>query len=130
MKEGPGFEKKSTHCFTKDDIEINVKYNCYTAITSNRAYRKHTDPGTGRQVLNYLWRPKLQEQIEGGIAYVLKHYRWSTIQTDNSHQEHIERQIKNCLNENFQDEAISLSTKGLAVQTVGLIKIVEKPKLY
>lgn len=130
MKEGLGFDNKLTHCHTRDNIEISVKYSCYIAITNNRAFKRHTDSGKGRQVRNVGWRDRLQQQIERAIAYVLKHYQWSVLQANNSHKDHIERQIINCLNENYYGETIPLSNKGLAIQSIGLLQITERTKLY
>jgi hypothetical protein len=130
QKEGPTFENRLTHCYTKDNIEISVIYICYSLIINSKAYNRHTDPGKGRQVRNVGWRDKLQRQIERAIAGVLKHYRWSLLQAANNHKDHIERQIKNCLNQNYQDEAISLATKGLMIRSIGLTKISERSKLY
>ena len=130
QKEGPTFEDRLIHCYKKDNIEISVIYICYSLITNGKAYNQHTDPGKGDQVRNVGCRDKLQQQIERSIAYVLKHYRWPTLQVDTKHKGHIERQIKNCLNQNYQDEAISLATKGLKIQSIGLTKISERSKLY
>ncbi len=130
MKDGPSFENKVTHCYTKDKTEINVKFTCYTGIINNKDYKKHTDPGRGRQALNVGWRNKLQQQIEGAIAYVLKYYHWTTINQNNIHEVHIERQIKHCLNENYQGVTTPLSTKGLKVKSIGLFKITERDQPY
>lgn len=131
QKEGPNFTKRIMHCRTKDNIEISVIYVCQTSIINDRAYRKHTDPGGPRNVRNVGWRDKLQKQIENAIAYVLKHYRWSAINTDDNHKDHIERQIRNCLHENYQEETVPLFSKGLMIETVEIqIEDREKTRLY
>ena len=106
MKEGPAFQNKLTHCQTKNNTEISVTYTCHTGIVNNRAYKKHTDPGTGRKVRNVGWRDDLLRQIEGAITYVFRYYSWALIRQDNRHNAHIGLQIKNCLNENFQNERV------------------------
>ncbi len=130
MQDGPDFKNKLTYCFTKDNTELDVKYNCTSIIINKKAYHKHTAPGTGNKVLNVGWRDKLQKQIEEAIAYVLKYYPWDTLANSNKHHPHIQHQIKQCLNQNYQNSKLPLSNKGLNVQSIDVIKIVERAKLY
>ncbi|MCB0208830.1 MAG: hypothetical protein KDJ52_05860 [Anaerolineae bacterium] len=127
MDERLSFDNKTTHCFTKDNVEIRVKYSCSVAIAKNRVFKKHKDHHARS---NIGWQDKLQQQINGAITYVLKHYLWFMLQENNSHREHIERQIINCLNENYYDETTPLFDKGLAIQSVELLQVTERPKLY
>lgn len=123
QKEGPSEPERIMNCHAKDNIELSVTYAYSTFIMNNRRYRAYTNPGDAKTVG---WRDKLHRQLEGAISYVMKHYRYSII---NSHKDHIERQIKNCLNENYQQETEPLSDKGLALKTVELIKVADKSGL-
>ncbi len=124
QQQGPSLTITQINCLTKDDIELSVTYTCDTFIINNKRYKAYINPRDTRTVG---WRDKLQRQIEGAISYVLKHYKRMII---NSHMDHIKRQVKNCLNENYLEETESLSDRGLAIKTIELIKVDEKASLY
>ncbi len=124
QKEGPDDTKRLMNCRTKDDVDLSVTYDYRTLIINNKPFKIYTDPESTRSLG---WRDKLRRQIEKSISHVLKYYLYSMI---NNHKDHISRQVKNCLNENYLDEKEPLSSKGLAIKTVALTKINEQTKLY
>ncbi len=122
--QGPNLKTIQINCLTKDNIKVRVTCTCDTFIIHNRRYNAYTSP---KDTYTVGWRDKLQRQIEAAISYVLKHYKRMII---NSHMDHINRQVKNCLNENYLEETESLSDRGLAIKTIELIKVDEKSGLY
>ena len=124
QKEGPRVEKKLMHCHSKDGIEVSVTYTCTTDILKNRAFNAFVNPKDARTVG---WRDRLILQIEQAITYVVKHYRYTII---NDHRRHIERQIKNNLNENHLEEVNPLFSKGLAIDSIDVLKIDKRANLY
>ncbi len=124
QQQGPNLRTIQMNCLTKDNIKVRVTYTCDTFIIQNRRYNAYKNP---KDTYTVGWRDKLQRQIEGAISYVLKHYKRMVI---NSHMDHIKRQVKNCLNENYLEETESLSDRGLAIKTIELIKVDEKSDLY
>jgi hypothetical protein len=122
--EGASFSQSLMHCYTRDGVEVSVMYTCHTSIIHNKSYRSYINPKDARTLG---WRDRLQQQIQKAITYVVKHYRHLTI---NDHKNHIERQIQKCLNENYMEETNPLSSKGLAIKAVEVLKVDKRAKLY
>ncbi|MEM7029255.1 MAG: hypothetical protein AAF629_06795 [Chloroflexota bacterium] len=94
-------------CETKDGVKVFINFSYQTHINDRVWSRPFAAP---KRIDD-----KSYGQLIAAARYVARYYTSNRL---TPYQAHIERQIKNCLNENYQNEADALAKSGLEIDTI------------